>query len=332
MLEDYRAMFEEVEFQDAVRAKKICLFLGSGVGFNIGMPDWEGLADKITRFCLKQKIITRSEKLNLLTINKPVKIISICTDKIEKANKQKEFNNLLKKLFYETPKHQYKTSKIYNNLSKLYKEKIVLILQTNYDVMIEKFQSKKEGNNRSFFIPYLNMEGIPKTKIFDSIIYLHGRFSGDENEPKQASYNDLVLNKQQYNRVYVLENTDEYNKQKEFIKYLLEEFYIIFLGYSLSDSEILQMIANKPDTEKYKRISVIVDTCNTKNLENEFNANYLAMASNNKIKTYVYDTENVGIEEGFEELVVDLTNVLLKNSKEKSFLIKFTNPEEVDFG
>ena len=48
MLEDYKLLFKEVEFQDAIKAKKVCLFLGSGVGFNIGMPDWQGLAYRIT--------------------------------------------------------------------------------------------------------------------------------------------------------------------------------------------------------------------------------------------------------------------------------------------
>jgi len=332
MLEDYKSLFNEVEFKDAVRTKKVCLFLGSGVGFNLGMPDWKGLAKEIVLFCLKQKIITRSEKLNLFSMDNPLKIISICTDRIEERHVEDKFNELLTKLFYKIPRKEYRKNKIYFNLNKLYKEKAVLILQTNYDVMIEKYQSKKEGENRSFYVPYIDKEILSKNKISDSIVYLHGRFSGDSNELKKSSYKDLVLNKRQYNRVYVLENTDEFKKQKDFMNYLLKEFYIIFLGYSLSDAEILQMIANKPETENYIRIRVIVDNCESKQLENEFNSNYLRIASNEKIKTYVYDTEISGIEKGFEKVIENLTDKILDKSDKDSFIIKYTNPKEVDFG
>ena len=43
-----------------------------------------------------------------------------------------------------------------------------------------------------------------------------------EKEKKKSSYEQLVLSKEQYNRVYILENTDEYNRQKQFIKDLLK--------------------------------------------------------------------------------------------------------------
>lgn len=332
MLDDYKLLFKQDEFRDAIKTKKVCLFLGSGVGFNIGMPDWQGLADRITNFCLYQKIITRSEKLNLLKLGKPIKIISICIERIKNKNKEEEFNNLLRELFYFTPLKNFKNSKVYNCLNQLYKERAVLILQTNYDVMIEKFQTKDEGENRDFYIPYINMEALSLKNKLNSIIYLHGRFSGDENEKKKSSYEYLVLSKHQYNRVYILENTDEYKRQKQFIQELLKEFYIVFLGYSLNDEEILHIIANKPYTENYKQISVIVDNCDAKVLENEFNKNYLEIASNQKIHTYVYDTETNGIEKSFEEVVENLTDIILNVSKEQPFLIKYTNPEEVDFG
>lgn len=102
------------------------LFLGSGVGFNIGMPDWEGLADKITRFCLKQKIITRSEKLNLLIIffnninrRNIVKVINICLYElvkifkaIDKIDKSENINDDIKNFLQKFPK-KYEEKKLY---------------------------------------------------------------------------------------------------------------------------------------------------------------------------------------------------------------------------
>ena len=337
MLIDYKKLLKEEAFKDAVKTKKICLFLGSGVGFNIGMPDWQGLAEKIVKFSLKYGIIKRSEKIDLLRINNPLKVISICIEMIENFNKEDIFNEFLIDLFYKKPKKEFQKSKIYKNLIKLYKEKRVLIVQTNYDVMIEKEQSKEEGENRNYIIPFLSEKILDEKfldtkKIMNSIIYLHGRLSGDKSELKKSSYKDLILNKRQYNEIYILENRNEYIRQKEFIKFLLKNFYIIFLGYSLNDTEILNLIANKPETENYTGIRVIVDNCKAKELENEFSSNYISMASGDNIQTYVYNTEKNGIEKGFETLINDLTNSIIEVSNEKPCLIKYTNPEDVDFG
>lgn len=332
MLNNYKSLFNDNLFIEAVKAKKVCLFLGSGVGFNIGMPDWLGLAKEICSFCLKNKIINRSEQINLMNMKNPIKIISICTQKIKNKNKIAQFNLLLKTLFYNNPMKKYRKNEIYKNLSKLYKEKAVLIVQTNYDVILEKFQSKEEGGTRNIYIPYLNEEAIPEKNILNFIIYLHGRFSGDETEFKRSSYETLVLDKEQYNKVYILQDRIECQKQKDFLNYLLKEFFIVFLGYSLSDTEILHMIANKQKTEQYKQIAVIVDDCEAKKLENEFNANYLNIASNGKISTFVYETNHSGIEKGFCEVIENLTQEILIKPKINKPILKYTNPEEVDFG
>ena len=205
-------------------------------------------------------------------------------------------------------------------------------MQTNYDVMLEKFQSKEEGGTRNIYIPYLNEEAIPEKNILDFIIYLHGRFSGDKTEFMHSSYETLVLDKEQYNKVYVLQDKIECQKQKDFLNYLLREFFIVFLGYSLSDTEILHMIANKQKTEQYKQIAIIVDDCEAKRLENEFNANYLNIASNGKISTFVYETNQCGIENGFCEVIENLTQEILIKPKTNNPILKYTNPEEVDFG
>ena len=298
MLENYQKLLDEPEFQQALISKQLCLFLGSGVAFNLGMPDWLGLAEIIVKFCFEKQIITRSEKLNLLkSTYPPIKIISICIDKIEKLEFIEDFEEKLKETFYTKPKKRLSKNKIYTALKELYKNKKVLILQTNYDVMLEKYLNEQESINRGYYIPYSQKGSIDykNDKYLNNIIYLHGRLSGEEKELERPIYKSLVLDRKSYNKVYVLENEEYCQNQKKFLQYILKNFYIIFLGYSLSDSELLQIIANKPKTERYKRISVIVDNCKAKEIENEFNSNYLSIASNGKIKTYTYDTEHVGI-------------------------------------
>ena len=334
MLENYSKLFEDSEFLDAIDTNRLCLFLGSGIALNIGMPDWQDLSKEIVKFCFKNKIITRSEKLKLFNSSfSPIKIISICTQKIEKSSIENEFNDLLKDIFYEKPRKNLTKSNIYGYLKDIYKEKKALILQTNYDVMLEKYLSYEDSINRGFYVPYSQKGNFSKDKdkVLDSIIYLHGRFSGDSGDLECSTYKSLILDKKQYNKAYVLENDIFYKNQKDFIKHILTNFYVLFLGYSLNDVEILQMIANKPETECYKGIGVIVDDCDAKNLENEFNMEYLKVASNGKIKTYIYDTECNGIKEGFSEVIQNLRNIII-DGKYKSFsTYKFRNPLEVDF-
>ena len=65
----YTELFKEENFINAAREKRICLFLGSGVGFNIGMPDWAGLAKELA-FLLDLDIrdVVRVMILNVITL------------------------------------------------------------------------------------------------------------------------------------------------------------------------------------------------------------------------------------------------------------------------
>ena len=83
------------------------------------------------------------------------------------------------------------------------------------------------------------------------------------------NYQDIVLTREKYNEVYVLENNPLQEKQRNFIRQLLESYTIIMLGYSLQDSEIVQLIANRKNVENYKKVIVIIDTCNAKAISNK---------------------------------------------------------------
>lgn len=143
-------------------------------------------------------------------------------------------------------------------------------------------------------------------------------------------YEDLILTKEQYNEVYVLENNKKYKKQKNFIKKLLEGYHIIFLGYSLKDIEIMQMIANCNSRESYKKLNLIVDCCEANRLDREFETKYLQQASNNNLNIYCYSTEKQGHKE-FENVMQEIRNAIFKYSKPDTNILKYINPEEVDF-
>lgn len=85
-LRKYTDLFKDQDFKNAVLEKRLCLFLGAGVGININMPDWRGFSDKTVAFCFDNKLISLSQKRTISSFNDPLKSISLCTQLIKQDN------------------------------------------------------------------------------------------------------------------------------------------------------------------------------------------------------------------------------------------------------
>lgn len=315
-IKDYKVLLKSSELKDAIRAERVCIFLGAGVANNLNMPNWDGIAWKMIDYCTKNNIFKHSLEHTLSNVNDPLKQISYCIEKVEKNNKTVDLKKKLQKIFIENPSKMYKNEKpsIYRNLIKLCETKRALIVQTNYDDIIET-NVKRDIKS---IIPY---DSPPIKLTNDYIVYLHGKcVKGD--------YENWVFNRQQYNDVYVLEKSPKFERQKMFLRNLLTNYHIIFLGYSLQDVEILQLIANKQEVETYKKIEVIIDTCEAKKFINEVNANYWGQYSQGNISVYSYKTERGGISQNFAKVVKDLTKVLCSKLDTEDIL-KFIDPTRI---
>lgn len=282
-------LFNDSDFKDALRENKLCLFLGAGVGYNIKMPDWDTLSKNIVNLTLNQKVITHSEALTLEKYNDPIVVISYCIRKIEEKNLSRIVDDFLKKTFIDNPReeHSKKIENVYHKIIEICKNKKALVVQTNYDSIIE---DNINNNEIQCYIPYLDSTNVN----FDNcIVYLHGKKTNDN------TYKDLILTREEYNDVYIVDNQNNgrYDKQQNFLKRLFEDYYVVFLGYSLKDIEILQLIAKRGVVKNYTGIAFITDMCESKKYQNEIYSTYLEMASNNKIRTYCYSTEEKGYEE-----------------------------------
>lgn len=312
-LKNYRKLLVDDDFQKSITAKNVCLFLGAGVARNLNMPDWNGLASEITNWCFENKIIKHSEVHTLSNMSNPLKEISYCTRQIESKNKEDDFNLYLDKIFIKNPETAYKQdSKLYDNFIKLYNSGKVLFVQTNYDRTIESNEEVQP------FIPYAEDNNITLTN--NLLVYLHGRFNGN--------YKDIVLTKEKYNEVYVLENNPLQEKQKNFIRQLLESYTIIMLGYSLQDNEIVQLIANRKNVENYKKVIVIIDTCKAKAISNNIDTQYWESCCNDNLEIYTYDTEDNGFAQ-FAQVVQDLTDEITCPINTNSIL-EFTDPAIIE--
>ena len=312
-LKNYQKLLVDDDFNKSITAKNVCLFLGAGVARNLNMPDWNGLASKITNWCFENKIIKHSEVHTLSNMSNPLKEISYCTQQIENENKEDDFNLYLDKIFIKNPETAYEQdSKLYDNFIRLYNSGKVLLVQTNYDRTIENNVEAQP------FIPYAEDNNITLTN--NLLVYLHGRFDGN--------YKDIVLTKEKYNEVYVLENNPFQEKQKNFIRQLLGSYTIIMLGYSLKDNEIVQLIANRKNVENYKKVIVIIDTCNAKAISNKIDAQYWESCCNSNLEIYTYDTEENGFTQ-FAQVVQDLTDEITHTTDTNSIL-EFTDPATIE--
>ena len=318
-IKDYKLLLSSPELKEAIIAERVCLFLGAGVANNLGMPNWNNLAWDIIQYCTKNGIIEHSIEHTLSYINDPLKKISYCVEQIELNRNTKKFKKFLNEIFTINPTKKYKKTKssVYRNLIDICNKRKALIVQTNYDEIIEK-NLNREIN---IIIPYL--QSTVQNATYDTLIYLHGNC-------QHGDYSKWVFNRQQYNDVYVLERSTYFKRQKAFLRALLTNYHIIFLGYSLQDIEILQLIANKQEVAEYKRIEVIIDTCEAKKFSNEINAKYWRQYSQNKIDIYSYNTENGGIERNFELVINDLKESLFDISSKSGSILKYINPCELE--
>lgn len=304
-LQDYTELLDNKDFENSILANKICVFLGAGVARNIGMPDWQGLASNITQFCLKRNILNHSQTLILKSFTDPLKIISYCIQETEEKKQQVFLNQHLQKLFIDAPLEYYRNSNnnVYKLLLELYQSEKVLIVQTNYDHVIEEVNNSDSKRKLQPYVPFIDETQLKLTN--NLIVYLHGKFKND--------YNNIILTKQKYNEVYVLKNSKV--KQEKFFNDLLKEYTIIMLGYSLQDNEIVQLIANRECPIDFKSVNIIIDNCKAKLISNEIDAQYWISSCNKNLNIYTYDTEIRGFNQ-FYNVVEALKNKICQKTEE----------------
>ncbi len=319
-------------FYRAICSKKVCFFLGAGVGQNIKLPRWNDLAHKIIEFfCNKKKVFEQSnqsyyEKLKSIIDkeNNPLKAISVCIDKMEELNDSNlitDFNNELKNTIYnEKSLKEVQNHPVYQDLAELANSKKALFVQTNYDdyLQFKQDQLADKKNILEAYVPY--SEEAPRV-LDNKIVYIHGILN--RNIP---DYRKIILSQRDYNQVYQPLKDEEANKKharhKEFLKKIFDDYFVIFLGYSLGDIEVVQQIAAADKVIPAKENILIVDNYKAKEFDNTIDARALWIASEEKVTTCYYDTEQNGFAE-FKTVVVKLKTHIENNYKED-------NPSKVE--
>lgn len=301
----------------AFLTKKMCLFVGAGLSQNLGMPNWNELAKKIIDLTYDYGLIDFEDKETLLktTLNQKdgqIIAISYCHNLImnfeekEYADTKKirtfykeigsikaAYNQMLIDTFYRH--HPFvKEDETYKNNNqfgiKLYKlilqlAKKSLIITTNYDNIIPLNDKNRE------IIDSCNYTKIKK----NSIVYLHGLI--DKKHPENQS--KITLTRQHYDEKYLIKSEEHLKCLEEIFK----NYYVFFLGYSLNDFEILQILSkirNQMNPNELKDCYFL--TTYRDSQKNELKVKTKYFEDNYRIKTLFYNVSINGYDALFDKL------------------------------
>lgn len=266
-----------------------CLFVGAGIPNAIELPLWKEFANHLINFVWKKRheikinTISQSMKEELESnVNKGnlVSVITYCFELF--IGKEKEIIDEVIKVFNDNNKiSKANTNAVYNELIKIFSNS--MIVQTNLDKSIESISKYPSFINNS-------LPNYVQTMPRPCVIYLHGVIT----EP-----NSWILTRDQYISYY-----QRNSRFTSFIQQLFLNNDVLFLGYSLSDKELLDQIAMiKGNGRKY--IVVFED----KDREKYSNAIFENEIKHYGICVYRYNIEQNGYEE-FINFLRDLNSKL----------------------
>ncbi len=288
-------------FNEKAEKNKVIIFVGSGVSRNVeGMPSWYDLIQKMAQsinyskcsYCQHKKENCRDTCLFMEEYS---------TDEFLKIpqyvyNKDKELYNKILKDNIQDITIDAPLSNVIFDINPLH------IITTNYDTLLESSQNEF----REQYDVIVTDKDLLNTEKNKYIIKMHGNLSQLET---------IILKEQDY-----LEYSQKHMLTELFIKSLLTNHTILFLGYSLSDYNV----------------KLIISWLNYMRLQND------ALNDNQKVGYILLDEEQIDITQTsyFAGVNIEVVNInkmpyvddipkSLTNEKGKrlySFLRAITNP------
>lgn len=217
------------EIINAAQNGNLVLFVGAGASMMVGMPSWGGLAYDALLSLVDDGFIDYAELEQLKKLD-PKKQLSIA-DFISQENGQKlDLRSKLKARF---------ESSIYPNINSIK----ATCVTTNYDHELSpeplEEPSEKETKqkvNRKSGIEDLNAADLKEP---GTVIHLHG----DIGKPET-----MIVTTRDYLAHYDKENV------QHFLKELFENYVVLFIGYGLEESEILEHILRRSGVKEQDNV------------------------------------------------------------------------------
>src|SRR3989338_1412049 len=224
------------EIKHAALDGNLVLFVGAGVSMLAGLPSWDGLAWKVLED-LRNKVLLNYSKMQQLKGLDPKKLLSIA-EQIANENY----------ISFELPKHLAAKEggrEIYSYLNKIG----CACVTTNYDELLKpQFNQTKDGSTTAATVTRVNQKNgfhAGHLNTPGTVVHLHGSVSNPA---------DMVFTTKQY-----LKHYDDKTVQN-FLEELFAKKIILFIGYSLEESEILEHILRRgkvQDTKNKRRFALM---------------------------------------------------------------------------
>ena len=213
------------EIIDAIDNGKLLLFIGAGISKLYGYPLWNELARDLANVACYERIISFSEREVLLDKNyNPQKVISIIVKKFDDQNqKGKAGIDYLAGLLRN---YNGRDSKLELRIAKYLSNYNAVIVTTNADESLEGTEYFKDRK-----VLYSMSDFNVNYKDY-SFVHIHGSAKKPDS---------MVFTSEKYAEIYSFES--EVGKK---IKELLNgEWTILFIGYGISEFELLRYFIKK---------------------------------------------------------------------------------------
>lgn len=203
--------------QKAKQNKKLVVFLGAGISMNYGMPSWKTAIQEI------------ASRLGISHFgdNDVLKIPQYYYNQRGK----KEYTDLIRKIF----KYNKKLRPISPSLrimDKIWNLDADTIITTNYDNLVENFATKRHET-----LEVISSDiDFPYNDVGRKLIKMHGDFDHD----------NFVLKEDDY-----LHYSENFKLIQNYIKSIIGNDVVLFLGYSFNDPDIKQIFTWVKDILKY---------------------------------------------------------------------------------
>ena len=206
------------EIIDAQNSGKLVVFIGAGLSALFGLPNWKKMALEILEKMHKdQRLITYSGKKQLEgEADDPRKLLSIICGL---CNNEEYFKNLIKETLNKKQTPDDKLEVMINVLNRW----DAPIVTTNYDTILENRMENRDV--------YSSCKEIKPGQVFKNTYILH--LHGSVKEPET-----MIVTVPEYHKLYH-DKRDEYHAQGV-LDVLFHENTVLFIGYGLSDYEVLE--------------------------------------------------------------------------------------------
>ena len=266
---------------EELRDGKLIVFVGAGVSMNSKLPSWNEL---IRDYAEKLGMI-KEDEYRSFNAEETLDIPEIYYDKFGKI----KYYEILEKRFSD---RKYLPNSIHKSLKKM---DLNYIITTNYDKLIEE-----EFKNKNIYDIITKDNELPYSKTNKAIIKMHGDLKNRNVVLKKSDYDN-------YEKSFPLIST--------FIKGLFTSNTILFIGYSLNDVNVKDIMSwiNEILKDDFRKVYLIDFQENNILLEEKYKKNKLV----NRISLDIVNNREETLKTFLEKLIEKKDQIL----KDESFNI-----------